>query len=219
MPSLRELIRREETYGDRRRAPTRSLILNAGPSAEIITTANAKTWLRVDHANDDTLIDNLVKTARAAAETWLDRAFLDQTWEYWLDEYDSLLLGDVIELPRAPLQSITSIASYDDDNAATTFTSTRYYADVNATPGRVALVSGEDWPTGLRDYASIEITYVSGWASSIGSVDDQYEQWVVSGVMETVSALYEHRGDEIDMAVGLTQKSMGILAPLRVLYL
>ena len=219
MSNLRELLRRQEVYGGRRKSATRTLNLSASPSNEIVTTSLAKTWLRVTSSTDDTLIGSLIKTARASAEAWLDRAFLTQTWEYWLDEHDPLLLDDVIELPRAVLQSITSIASFDDANSATTFSSASYYTDVASKPGRVALVSGKSWPTGLRNYASIRIIYKAGWGDAISNVETQYREWIVSGVMETVAALYEHRGDDIVPGVGLTQRSMEILQPIKIIHI
>lgn len=217
--SLRELLRRDEAYGARRKAPTHTLNLSASPTNEIITTALAKDWLRVTSSTDDTLITKLVTTARASAEAWLDRAFLTQSWEYWVDEHDILLRDDVIELPRPVLQTITSIDSFADDNTSTTFSSSNYYTDTASKPGRVALVSGNDWPSGLRNIASIRIIYKAGWGDAISNVETQYQEWIVSGVMETVAALYENRGDAIERDVGLTKRSMEILSPLQVISL
>ena len=202
----------------RSKSARRALRLNTAPSNEVLTTSETKTHLRVDHSDDDTLIDALVKAARSSAEDWLNRSFLDTTWDYWLDE--GALDTNIIELPRAPLSSITQIDSFDDDNNTTTFASTKYYALTGFTPGRVALVDGNDWPTDLREYGALRIRYVSGWGSQVSNIPTQYREWIKRGLLLTVAAMYENRGDERPgkaFAFELPEVAKQVLWPLKVL--
>ncbi len=50
---------------------------------------------------EDTMIDNLIVTARRYCENITRRAFITQTWDYWLDRFPS---KDYLEIPLPPLQ-------------------------------------------------------------------------------------------------------------------
>lgn len=59
-----------------------ALILITPPASEPLTLAEAKVFLRIEHAADDALITRAVAAAREAAEHYLRCALLPQTWEY-----------------------------------------------------------------------------------------------------------------------------------------
>lgn len=80
------------------------LRLKTAPTIEPITLAEAKLHLRVDSADDNTLITALIITARQLAEREVRRAFITQTWQMYLDSAKA-----EIEIPKPPLQSIESI--------------------------------------------------------------------------------------------------------------
>lgn len=189
--------------------------LVTGPAAEPISTADMKTWLRVDGSDEDTLISSLVKAARRAAENYTYRAFITQTWKLTLDyfparqehygglsggrspsydaEYPNPYSFDIggrgdIELPRPPIQSITSIVTYDKDNDSSTYSSSNYTVDTAL--GRVLLNNGAIWPSDLRHSAAIEVTYVAGYGDEKADVPDD----IIHAIRAHVQAMYEHRG-------------------------
>lgn len=136
-----------------------ALVLSAGPSSEPVTTTEAKTWLRVDHSNDDTLIGNLCKAARLVVQKYLRQAIGQQTWIYTLDAFPATR---EIEIPMPPLVSVTSVKYYDVDDELQTLNSGDYIVDTSSSPGRIVLVSTATWPaTSLRPNA-VQITYVCG---------------------------------------------------------
>lgn len=187
-----------------------AIYISSEPAAELLTTAVAKTWLRVDHSSDDTLIDALVKAARKKAEQYTNRAFITQTWDYWLDRipnrrgepwWDGMkqmaiteLHGesDSITLPTAPIQSVSSVKYYADDDTESTFSSSNYLADIYSAPARVCLNSGATWPTGLRDYNAIKVTFVAGYGDASTDVPED----IILAVREIVAFYYENRGDD-----------------------
>lgn len=134
------------------------------PVLEPITLAEAKLQCRVDLTDEDTLITNYIKEAREYCEGLDWRAYLTQTIELWLEDWPA---DDEIELPRPPLQSVTSVKYYDVNDVEYTFASTNYFVDVVSQPGRLHLKYLKAWPvTPLREYNAVCVTYVAGWTAA-----------------------------------------------------
>lgn len=161
------------------------LTLVTAPQFEPVTVAEAKLHARIDE--DETAIASLIATAREMAETYTRRAFVTQTWKMFLDQFPAC---SVIEMPRAPLQSVTHIKTYDDADAATTFAASNYYVDAATRPGRIVLRDASSWPDADRVANAVEIQFVAGYGG-VSLVPAQIKQ----AVLLTVAHLYEHRGD------------------------
>lgn len=131
------------------------------PVAEPVTLDELKSHLYVSHSDDDALLTLYLTMARAAveAETW--RAILTQTWDLFLSAWPA---DGVIELPRSPLQSVTSITYRDSDNVTTTLAAATYEVDTASEPGRVVLAYGQNWPAvTLAASHPIRVRFVAGW--------------------------------------------------------
>ena len=138
-----------------------AILIVEPPIEEPITLDEAKLHCRVDVDDDDTLITGLISAARAYAEAIEWRAYLTQTIELHLDAWPS---GNQIELPRPPLQSVTSIVYTGEDGTEHTVDADTYVVDTAREPGRIALKSGESWPSEtLQVVDGIVITYLAGW--------------------------------------------------------
>ena len=151
---------------------------------------------------EDTLISSLITAAREDCEKFQNRAYINQTWELWLDEFPR---RDYIDIPLPPLSSITSIKYYDTANVEATMTITDYFVDTKSEPGRVVLAYGKSWPsTSLRPANGVCVTFVAGYGALATSVP----QTVKSAILLMLGHLYEHREavsdkpmSEIPMAV------------------
>jgi uncharacterized phiE125 gp8 family phage protein len=76
------------------------------------------------------------------------------------------------------LQSVTSITWYDTADTATVISSSDYYVDTAAEPGRIVLKYGKYWPTDmLRPNRGVVVRFVAGWASR-SVVPDQVKSYV-----------------------------------------
>ena len=176
------------------------------PALEPVTLAEAKLWMKVDITEDDALITDLIVAAREYAEQSLRRALITQTKKLTLDiprgglddvlgdgVYDlpvSVLVGDlpsVIELPYQPIQSITSVKTFDTDGTESTYSSDNYFLDTAG--GRLVLKDGEIWPSGLRAEKACEITYVAGYGSAASSVPAS----IKSAIKMHVQNMYDNR--------------------------
>lgn len=164
----------------------RRIKITTAPATEPVTETEAKLHCRVDHSTEDAIFTRLIEVARIQCENISGRAFVTRTYTAMLDRWP----GSCFELPYPPLASISSIKYYDDaGSAAATFNSANYYVDTNSEPGRVALISGADWPsTTLRDINGVEIIYTAGYGNA-AAVPDQYKQ----AMLLLIGHLYENR--------------------------
>jgi uncharacterized phiE125 gp8 family phage protein len=190
-----------------------ALTLVTGPTVEPISIAEAKDQCRIDITDDDVLIGSLIVAARRVAEMVLRRALITQTWDYVADAFPA---GDRLVLPRAPLQSVTSITYVDSDDASDTVASGDYQVDTDSVPGRVVLKSGSTWPSvTLRVANGVTVRFVAGY----GDDGDDVPQEIRQAMLLMVGHWYENREDSV--GVGNVQRiPMGaewLLWPERVL--
>lgn len=189
------------------------LVLLTGPAEEPATVAEAKAHLRVDTAEDDTLIGYLITAAREHVESHCRRALVTQTWDLFLDDYPA---GDEIALPWPRLRSVESIQYHKEDGTSATFSSSNYAVDTASEPGRVALASGASWPTAeLRPVNGFQVRFQAGYGAA-GTVPRAIKQ----AILLIVGALYENR-EQIVVAQGVNISALpfgawALLGPYRV---
>jgi uncharacterized phiE125 gp8 family phage protein len=177
----------------------RSPVLVSAPAQEPVTLSEAKTFLRVDGTDDDTLITSLLVTARRLCEEYTKRTFITQTWRTVFDRFPidedadelELMLGldtpRAIQLSRQPIQSISSIKTTSTANVQTTVASATYTLDQSG--GRVLLNDGYSWPTDLRGEVAVEITTVNGYGDNGGTVPEPIKQ----AILTCTNAMYSSR--------------------------
>lgn len=140
-----------------------ALRLVTPPASEPLTLAEAKDHLRVTHNAEDNLLAAYVSAARQACEGYQRRSYITQTWELALDAFPSAHAGE-IELPRPPIQSVTSIKYIDTDGAEITMATADYQVDVDSEPGRLFPAYGTRWPATRVVPNAVRIRYVAGYA-------------------------------------------------------
>lgn len=194
------------------------LSLYAAPTTEPITLAEAKAQVRVRDDASDGEIGDMIRTARESVESSLGRALVTQTWDLYLDAFPA----DVIEMPKAPLQSVTSIQYYGAGGTLTTLAATEYQVSsttagqgqAGAAPGRISPVynSVSGWP-GLRGgMDDVVIRFVCGYGTAA-----QVPSVFKSAMKVLIEDLYEERGSYITGTI-LTMLPTAverILAPYR----
>tara|TARA_R100001440_G_scaffold36558_4_gene55682 strand:+ start:1504 stop:2061 length:558 start_codon:yes stop_codon:yes gene_type:complete len=78
--------------------------VNSVTGSELISTATAKTFLRVDTTADDTIIGKMIVTARVCLENYLSRDIVAKNRTVYVP-----YLGSRLNLPFAPVASISSV--------------------------------------------------------------------------------------------------------------
>lgn len=171
---------------------------------EPVSLAEAKLHMRVDSSDDDAYILGLIATARRWVESFRNQALVTQTLDWYLDSWPA---SGQFDVPRPPLQSVTSITLYDTANAASTVSSAVYFVDTVSQPGRISLAYGQSWPTTtLRDRNAIKIRFVAGYGSA-ESVPNEVRQ----AILLIAGDLYENRENTL-IGQGLTVQQIPFAA-------
>ena len=76
-----------------------------------VSLAEVKLWLDVTVSTDDALITSLIKTAEKCFEDYTGRILITTTFKTFRDFW-----GAGYELMKSPLQSLSSVKYYDEDN-------------------------------------------------------------------------------------------------------
>jgi uncharacterized phiE125 gp8 family phage protein len=195
----------------------KSLSLVSGATNALVTTAQAKDYLKVDISDDDDLIDRYVASATAYLEQYTNRAFLTSTWQLSLDESD--VRGSYLELPRSPLASVTSVKYYESDGTEQTLAASNYALDTSKQPGGLFLALNGLWPTDMRSINAMVVEFTAGWGDAIGDVDVFYKTMVQTATLTLVAAMYDNRaGDDVRFAtIPAAKPAKNIVASIRVM--
>lgn len=136
----------------------------SAPTSEPLTTQDAKDHMGVTITDDDTRIAAFIKAARGYVENVTNRVLITQTWDIFRDTFPV-----VIEVPKAPLQSVTTVKYIDTDGNEQTLSSSVYTVDTDSDPGRIYLSYLQSWPTirGMRHAITIRIIAGYGAATAV----------------------------------------------------
>lgn len=163
-----------------------------------------KSFARIDGTEEDGLLDGFLQAATEAAQQYTRRSFIGQSLkatydleqgcpDNWLDgcydlpaNYFDGGLPEVIELPRGPIRSVTSVVTYDESNAPSAYDPANYSLIGN----RVVLAEDAYWPTSLRRVGALEITYSAGF----GDERQDVPQPIRTAILIHAALLHETRG-------------------------
>lgn len=208
------------------------LTLVTAPARLPVSLNELKVQLRLndDETQEDALLLGLLRSTVEHCERFTGRALITQTWMLFLDVWpcgdgpalhEGFHVGAVteaaasnIELPKPPLQSVSHVKTYDDDDVAATWATGNYFVDIAGEPGRIAVRAGQAWPSATRAANAIEIQFVAGYGGDPGNVPEALRH----GILMLAAHLYEHRGDAAEAAM-LQSGALRLWRPFRVLQL
>lgn len=201
----------------------KSVNVTASTDSPAVSIIDLKTFLRIDTSDDDPVVSAYIATATEAVKQYCRRAILTETFVFKADGFayagadDRLLAlgpgvhtasvpyvlggGETLDLPFPPLQSVTSIVTYDRSNNASTYSASKYGVDLQS--GRIYLNEGETWPSDLRAQDAVQVTYVAGYGS--GSIP--------APILQAIRGYVEQLYDGCD---GMTDEIKRLLAPYRL---
>lgn len=153
----------------------RDITTTVEPTATIVTLQEAKDYLRVDYNEDDTLIQNLIDTARIRLEQYAGVAMTARTLQVvaYVDYF--------IELPYFPINNITKVEYWNQTNWVE-ITSPGGYVVLGTTTKKVQMVS----PL-CSEY---RFTYTCGYTDTPESMK--------TAILKMVGDLYEYRESSVE---------------------
>jgi uncharacterized phiE125 gp8 family phage protein len=145
-----------------------SLVLVTPPSSLPIDLSLAKQQCRVDIDADDVLIQAYINAAVEHVEAYTGRQLVTATWDLVLDGF-----GCVIDVPKAPLQSVTSVTYIDYGGTEQVLASSGYKViGASTTPqsrasrGRIEVAYGTYWPPTRYEGGSVTVRFVAGYGNA-----------------------------------------------------
>lgn len=152
----------------------------SGPTVEPVTLPEAKIHLRVEHDEENALIQQLIVTAREQAEHATCRALTTQTWERVLDAFP--VGGGAIELAMPPVQSIASVKLINLQGSIETLAPAAYSLDVDTQPGWLLPAAGYEWPATLDAANAVRVRFVCGYGADGSFVPASIRQYILAHV-------------------------------------
>jgi uncharacterized phiE125 gp8 family phage protein len=162
-------------------------ILMNPPLLEPLTLAEAKLWLRIDHAEEDTLIQAFVAGCRQRIEGRIGRALVSQGWRMLLDAWPAASSGLEVPLAPPPVLSVTAVKVIDAQGIVQTVPPASYRLEWRREPPLLIFTGPVPQPG--RSRAGIEIDLVCGSGPAPADVPEPIRQ----ALRLLLSHAYEHR--------------------------
>lgn len=189
------------------------------PANPVVTLTEAKAHLRVVDNDDDLLIAAMTMAATVSAENWTGRAFVDQTWDLYLDEFP---VGKdmFVMIPKPPLIEIVEVNYDDSEGNIQVVDPLDYYVDNASQPGWIVPTGSITWPTPLVAINSVRVRFRAGYLDNSSPPADAVPFDIKAGILLILGSLYEHREDQVvgSVAYKLPYGSENILRDHRVLF-
>lgn len=163
-----------------------SAILLTGPAVEPVSLAEARAYLRIDGDAEDLLVQSLITAARLHTETLTARAMISQSWRVIMDGWPR---GHILDLPIGPVQTVTELRVFEDDDIVAVIDPSRYLVETAGVPARIAMRARQGWPRPGRALGGIEIDLDAGYGPEPGDVPGPLRQ----AVLQLVAHWYERR--------------------------
>jgi uncharacterized phiE125 gp8 family phage protein len=162
-----------------------SYLLSA-PAQEPVTLVEAKEFLRVDGVEEDGFITSLIVAARLHVESITSRAMIAQSWRVICDNFPS---NKIVNLPVAPLLSLTQVRVYDFDGNEILLALAQFQPETKVSPARIFLPKTIAGLPLMRERAAVEIDYVAGFGASSDDVPNDLKQ----AIFVLIAYWFEHR--------------------------
>lgn len=145
---------------------------------------DVKQQLWLESCDSDGLLFDLTTAAIRYVEDTCATQLITATWEWTLDRFE-----DILFVPRAPLQSVTSITYIDDAGSTQAIDPSGYVVDAVSQPGQIRLAYGECWPTHRSQHGAVTVTFVAGYGDGPSDVPGPIRR----AICILAAHLYENR--------------------------
>ena len=152
------------------------LTVAANPTGiDIVSLADMKEFLRVDHSDEDTTISAILASAAIAVQDYTGRVLINTTYTLNLDSFYN------VELPGG-INSVTGVTYYDTTKTSVTLPTTKYYYDALREPARISFIDPPS--TYVEMYNSVTI---------VGAIGEQAIPTLKHAIKMLAAHYYENR--------------------------
>jgi uncharacterized phiE125 gp8 family phage protein len=193
-----------------------ALNLVTGPQLEPVSLDEAKSHCQITSTADDGILIGYIMAARQHVESVTGRSLITQTWDLAIDRnwpvyFDRKYGGErrLIELPRSPVQSVTSVTYVDQNGVTQTLDPSQYRVyglhtagqATGSIPGiaRIEQAIGVYWPLLYPQGAVITVRFVAGYGDSPGSIHEGLRQ----AMLLLIRLWYDNRGEAMETDHGI----------------
>jgi uncharacterized phiE125 gp8 family phage protein len=176
--------------------------VTSAPTVEPLSLTEAKLDLKIDSTDENDLIEILIKAARETVEIRTGRSLITQSRAIKMDYFPCT---DTIRIPNGPVQAITHIKYYDDDEVLQTLSASDYWVDADSDIARV--VVKDSWPSTEDRPNAVIITYTCGYGAAGSNVPAPLRK----AMLFILGHLYENRQNVIvsGSSTGVLEIPMG----------
>ncbi len=135
-------------------------VVTVAPASEPVTLVEAKTYCRVEGSDSDAELNTMIAAARAFVEDYCGIKLVSQTVVLRCSSF-----CDLIDLPVAPVISVSSITYLDSAGAEQTLPTDVYEAVLVGLEPHIRLKVGQSWPAVRCASDAIRVTVVAGYAA------------------------------------------------------
>ena len=176
---------------------------------DVISLDDLKEHLRVEHNEEDDLITAIRAGAIAHVEHYCGIKLGTYAATGYLDHFEDSVI------PGGPINSLTAVNYKGVDYNGTDLTTlqgTKYYVDIDTTPGRIAFVNTPSLAS--YEFNRVQITM------SIGYITSVIPAGIISAIKLIAGHLYENRSAETLnlMPYSLRIGVEALLNPYRIIY-
>jgi gp6-like head-tail connector protein len=200
------------------------------PKVEPVSLDMLRLHCRIDHTSDDLLLVVYLQTARMLIEEYLSRPLLTQTLMVTFRPegrvpHGGHFLRPNTFIPRAPIQSISSVTVLDLNGNLTPIepaalptippaTLLGWIADLNLTPPLLTIGLDTELIDGrtLRQAGlqNLQVTFVAGYGTAATTIPAP----IIISILMLAAYLYENRGD---VPAEIPQGARGFCDPYRLM--
>lgn len=162
--------------------------VNTGTNAstDVLSTADVKSWMRVDGSTEDSLITSLIAESISFVEEQYGFQLIEKTVTVEYEFY-----GKEVRLPLYPVTSITSVKTIDQEGIETALTVNEDYYKTGDT---LVFDNVYGWEV-PDDRVRLKVVYTAGY-STIPS-------GIILGLKKLVASNFEDRQDAVQGSVSM----------------
>ena len=160
------------------------------PTDEPVTLGEAKAQIRVDHSDEDDLIQRMIGAARGWVEKHLDQPLMEQTITGATDVFPGTL-----EL-TPNLRSVVEVRYVDGGDVEQTVDPSSYLVDDFSRVGAVYPSPGKSWPDSRGAPFDVQVDFVAGYETPADVPDE-----IKSAVLLLVGHWYANREQTVTGSV------------------